>query len=290
MKLIVRSFSRWSGRRNYHFAARTPIGHRPRNMPRSLASRSLEPLVAILWGLFLMWTAWLAVVWIGAIGPSSLGLGPGDPTPPNADLRRAVLLMAQHADVAWFALALMNLHLVVMNAHGLATARLWLALCAGGAFMLGLVNARIGIPFGWLSFGEALGAAPFGVAIGWVLLSAVLVLAGRGAVLWARPRASHSRVTILTAAVVLATMFNLESPARVIRAWWFWHTGITRAIAPVPWMNWAAWFAWPLLAAFAMRENDVVSGVAARSVKPALILALLNAIALAARVRMWMQG
>ena len=259
-------------------------------MPRTLASRSLEPLVAILWGLFLMWTAWLAAVWIAPIGASSLGFGPGDPTPPNADLHRAVLLMAQHADVAWLALALMNLHLVVMNAHGLATARLWLALCAGGAFLLGMVNARTGFPFGWLSFGEALGAAPFGVAIGWVLLFAVVVLGARGAVLWARPRSSHSCVTILTAVVVVLTMLNVEWPARAIRGWWFWHSGATRGIAPVPWTNWAAWFVCPLLAAFALREKDVISGVAARSAKPAVILALLNVIALAARVRAWTQG
>lgn len=259
-------------------------------MPRSLASRSLEPLVAILWGLFLMWTAWVAVVWVVPVSATSLGFIPNEPPPPNADLRQAVLLMAAYADVAWLALALMNVHLVVMNAHGLSTARLWLAIAASGAFLLGLVNARIGVPFGWLFFGKALGAAPFGVAVGWILLSAVLVLGGRGAVLWARPRASHSSVAVLTAAVVVLTMFNLEWPARVIRGWWIWHSGITRDIASVPWSNWVAWFVWPLLAAFAMREKDVVSGVAIRSVKPALILALLNAVALAARVRAWAQG
>ena len=259
-------------------------------MPRSLASRSLEPLVAILWGLFLMWTAWLAVVWIAPIGATSLGFIAGEPPPPNVDLRRAVLLMAQHADVAWLALALMNLHLIVMNAHGLATARLWLAISAAGAFVLGLVNVRTGIPFGWFLFGETLGVARFGVAIGWVLLSAVLVPGGRGAVLWARPRASHSSVALLTAAAVVLTMINLEWPARVIRGWWVWHSGTAREIIPVPWTNWVAWFVWPGLAAFAMRESDVVSGVAHGSMKPALILALLNAIALAARVRAWAQG
>ena len=259
-------------------------------MPRSLASRSLEPLVAILWGLFLVWTAWVAAVWLVPIGAVSLGFIPGQPPPPNADLRRAVLLMADHADIAWLALALMNIHLVVMNAHGLRTARLWLAASFVGAFLVGLVNARIGLPFGWLFYGETLGAAPFGVAIGWVLLASVLVLGGRGAVLWARPRESHASVAVLTAAVALLTMINLEWPARVIRGWWWWHSGAARDLAPVPWTNWIAWFVWPLLAAFAMREKDVVSGVAFRSTKPALILALLNAVALAARIRAWAQG
>ena len=247
-------------------------------MPRSLASRSLEPLVAILWGLFLFWTAWVAAVWVVGIGAVSLGLIPGQPPPPDADLRNAILLMANHADVVWLALALMNIHLVVMNAHGLWTARLWLAIAAVGAFVIGMVNARIGAPFGWQFFGEALRPVRFGVAIGWVLLAAVLVLGGRGAVLWAKPRASHVSVAVLTAAVALITMINLEWPARVIRGWWLWHSGAARDVAPVPWANWAAWFVWPLLAAFAMREKDVVSGVAFRSMKPALILALLNEI------------
>lgn len=259
-------------------------------MPRSLASRSLEPLVAILWGLFLIWTAWVAAVWIVPIGALSLGFIPGQPPPPGADLRRAVLLMAAHADLAWLALALMNLHRVVMDAHGLRTARLWLAIVGGGTFFIGAINARTGLPLGWLFFGEALGAAQFGVAIGWVLLAAVLVLSARGAVLWARPRASHASVAVLAAAVVLVTMMNLEWPARVMRGWWLWHSGAARDLAPVPWTNWLAWFVWPLLAAFAMREKDVVSGVAVRSVKPAIILALLNAVALAARIRAWMQG
>ena len=53
-------------------------------------------------------------------------------------------------------------------------------------------------------------------------------------------------------------------------------------------MNWAAWFAGPWLMAFAMREKNVLSGVASRSLKPVVIMASLNAIALAARLRTWL--
>ena len=53
----------------------------------------------------------------------------------------------------------------------------------------------------------------------------------------------------------------------------------------VPWMNWAAWFVGPWLMAFAMREKEVVSGDATRSLKPVVILASVNAIAVAARLR-----
>ena len=256
-------------------------------MPRSLISRSLEPLVAVLWGVFLVWTVWLAVVWIGPIGASALGFMEGDSAPPNADLRGAVLLLADRADLIWLALAVMNLHLVLTRAHGLGTARAWLAFSAGGALVLGALNAQTGLPFGRLYFGAALGAKVFGVAPGWLLLWAVLVMGAREVVLRLRPRASHASVAIFTALLVLLTVVNLEWPARFIRGWWVWQSRGARNPSGVPWMNWAAWFLGAWMMAFAMREKSVLSGVATRSLKPVVILASLNAIALAARLRAW---
>src|SRR5438067_1414290 len=124
-------------------------------MPRSIVARSLEPLVAILWGLFLAWTVWVAVVWIAGIGPAWLGLIEGQAPPPNENLRRAVLLLAENADVAWLALAVMNLHLVITDAHGLRTARAWLGFAGGSAFLLGLLHQRRGAP---MALGATLGA------------------------------------------------------------------------------------------------------------------------------------
>ena len=255
-------------------------------MLRSLVSRSLEPLVAVLWGVFLVWTLWLAVVWIAPVGSNALGLVEGAPIPPYADFRRAALLLADNADVVWLALAVMNLHLVLTRAHGLRTARAWLAFSAGGALVLGVLNARTGMLFGRLNFGAALGVKLLGVALGWMLLWAVLVMSAREAVLWMRPRTSHRAVAMLTAAAVVLTVFNLEWPARFIRGWWVWQGDDVRNALGVPWRNWPAWFVWPGLMAFAMREKDVLSGIVARSGKPVIILAAMNAIALAARLQL----
>ncbi len=252
-------------------------------MPRSLASRSLEPLVAVLWGVFIAWTAWLAVVWIVPVGPNALGLSEGVAPPKNADLRRAALLLANYADLVWLALATMNLHLVFTAAHGLRTARSWLAFSAGGALVLGVVNAKTGAVFGSLYFGSALGAKFLGVAIGWVLLWAVLVLAARESVLWLRPRASHGLTTVLSSVIVLVSVWNLEWPARFVRGWWVWQAG---DFSGVPWRFWIAWAIWPALLVFSLREKNVVTSVAARSKRPMILLAALNAIALAARLRM----
>ena len=257
-------------------------------MPRSLVSRSLEPLVAVLWGVFLVWTAWLAVVWIAPVGANALGFVEGAPAPPNADLRGAVLLLANHADLIWLVLAVMNLHLVLTRAHGLQTARAWLAFSAGGALALGALNVRTGLPFGRLYFGEALGPKGFGVPSGWLLLWAVLVMSAREVVLRLRPRTSHAGVAAVTAVLVLLTVINIEWPARFIRGWWVWQSADARSPSGVPWMNWAAWFAAPWLMAFAMREKTVLSGVASRSWKPVVFLASVNAIALAARLRAWL--
>lgn len=252
-------------------------------MPRSIFSRSWEPLVALLWGLFLVWTVWLAIVWITPVGATALGLAGDAPTPPNPDLRRAALLLAQNADIIWLALATMNLHLALTKAHGLGSARAWLAFSAGGALLLGLLNAKTGLLFGMLHFGSALGAQVFGIAAGWVLLWAVLVMAAREAVLWMFPRASHRLVSLLAAITVLATVANLHWPARFIRGWWVlaseggWLNG---------WQYWASWLIWPGLMAFAMRERDVAAAVGRRSARPLIILALLNAIALASRWRL----
>ncbi len=252
-------------------------------MSRSLVARSLEPLVAVLWGVFLVWTAWLAVVWILPVGATALGFVEGGPPPPNADLRSATRLLANYADVIWLVLAIMNLHLVLTRAHGLGTTRAWLAFSAGGALVLGMLNARTGLPFGRLYFGETLGPKRLGVTLGWLLLWPALVLSAREIVLRLQPRASHAAVAFGSAVLVLLTMLNLEWPARFLRGWWIWQSGI-------PWMHWPAWFIGPWLMAFAMREKSVLSGMGTRSLKPLVILAGLNAVALLARLRSWLAG
>jgi hypothetical protein len=256
-------------------------------MPRSLLARSLEPLVAILWGLFFASSAWLAVVWLGPVTPTSLGfsLQPGAPPPPNADFRTAFLLFAQNADLIWMSLAVVNLHLLVTKANGLATARAWLAFTAGSAFLLGWLNVTTRIPFGAMAFGEGLGGKVFGVPIGWPLLWAAVVIAARESVLWLRPKLSHAAVSFASALVVFTTIANVEPTARHLRGWWDWFIDIPRNASGVHAWAWVAWFFWPWLVVFCMREKDVVAGAGPRSVRPAIILGMLNFVALVAHYR-----
>lgn len=255
-------------------------------MPRSVISRSLGPFVAILWSLFLFWSVWTAAVWTLGIGATWLGFSamPGGAPPPNADLRGAILVMAEFADVAWLALAAVNLHLVITAAHGLRTARAWFSIAAGGAFVLAAANNFTGIPFGWMSHYPTLGSRLFGISIGWMLLWTVLLLGARETALRLHPRASHRTASVLAAALVLLTFANLTTVARVYRAWWGWHTGDIRSPAAMPPWAWAAWFLCPLLLLLAMREKSAVTAASHRSIRPLIILAILNALALAVRL------
>lgn len=258
-----------------------------RHMHRSLLSRSLEPIVAILWGLLIAASVWLAVVWLVPINATTLGFSmvEGAPPPANADFLSAVALLAQNADLIWLGLAVVNLHLMITATNGLRSARAWLGFTAGSAFVLGWLNTSSRLPFGAMAFGEGLGGKLLGVPLGWPLLWATLIIAAREAVLWARPRLGHAKVSLASALIVLATIANVEPAARHLRGWWDWFLDTPRNPSGVHLWAWAAWLVWPWFVVFSMREKDVIAGVAPRTVRPVIILAVLNAIALAARFR-----
>ena len=269
-------------------------------MSRSLVARSLEPLVAISWAIFLVWSLWLAAVWALGINQSFLGLPMSPavawesgaaamvedgPEPRHAGLRRAVLLLAENAELAWLALALIQLHLSVISINGVNTARAWMGISLGGALLLGLLNRAIGLPFGWIYFSPVLGSQLAGVPLGWVLLWGVLVIGARESVLRFAPRVSHLTLSFASAIIVLITMVNLVPIAKDVRAWWGWHTGDIRQPAPTPWWFWPACFAVAWLLAFFMRERTVAAGVKKRSLRPLVVLLTLNGAALLTHAR-----
>jgi hypothetical protein len=249
-------------------------------MSRSALARSLGPFAAILWGIFLGWSAWLAAVWGLHIGPVWLGFSamPEALPPRNADLRKAILLLAENADLIWLVLATANLHLHLSLTHGLSTARRWLLTTSITALLLGVVEARFGVPFGGIIFYQPLGARLLGVPAGWLLLWAVLTLAAREAALKIRPRASHAAASALAGALAFLTTAALLAPALALRAWWSYRAGA------MPLWAWAAWFAVPCALAFSLREKNILTASAPRSWKPLIVLLVLNAIALLARL------
>ncbi len=249
-------------------------------MSRSALARSLEPFAAVLWGILLVWSVWLAAVWGLHIGPVWLGFNamPETGPPPHPELRKAILLLAENADLIWLVLATANLHLHLSLTHGLSTARRWLLITASTALVLGVAETNFGAPFGGIVFYSTLGARLLGVPAGWLLLWIVLTLAAREAALRLRPRASHAAASALAGALGFLTAANVLSPALSLRAWWSYHGG-----AMPPWA-WAAWFIVPCALAFVLREKSVLAASAHRSWKPPIVLLVLNGIALLARV------
>jgi hypothetical protein len=198
------------------------------------------------------------------------------PMPAYADFRKAILVLATHAELAWFALALIQLHLHVISVNGVNTGRTWLGITVLGAFLLASVNRAFGFPFGWMFFTKVLGSQFFGVPLGWVLLWAVLLIGSREAMLRILPKASHLRLTTAATGLVLLTMVNLHTVARDMRAWWFWYGANVRDAVPTPWFFWVFWTAAAWGLAFLLREHRVADSMAGRSIKPVIVMGLLN--------------
>ena len=181
-------------------------------------------------------------------------------------------------------MALIQAHLHVIGLHGVNTARIWLGIAVGGAFLLASINRAFGIPFGKMHFTPVLGSQFFGVPVGWTLLWPVLLIGSREAVLRVRPRASHVASTLLAGALVTLTFVNLHRVATELRWWWFWHTGDVLVGAATPWWALIACLAGAAGLLFLMREGSVAAAAARRSIKPLIVIVLLNAAAILARV------
>lgn len=262
-------------------------------MSRSTLSRSLEPLAASLWGIFIGWTLLLAVVWVGALDPNHATQGIA-----NEGLRQTVSVLIQSAVPAWLALAVANIHLALSRSNGLRSARLWLWILLGGTFAFAVLASVVPVPFGRLRFittvtpgallksSGALGPNLLGVPVGWALLWFVLVAGARECVLWAAPRISHARAALAGAAVVVLSIVNLEPLAHGGNwQWWFWYRGeFTVPASP----QWAAYAVVALLLSWVMRDTRLANLAQRRSRKPAIVFLVFNVLLVAAHLRLWL--
>jgi hypothetical protein len=248
-------------------------------MSRSTIARALEPLAASLWGLFLAWTVLLAVVWVGVVDGAKARTLFDHP-----QLQSVAAALVQSAVPAWLAFAVVNIHLALSRAEGLATARRWLLLVVGSTLILGLLLKWAGWIFG-PNLGFKLGGVR-GVPLAWPLLWMVLVAGARELVLWVRPRASHGATAAIGAVLVALSVLNLESLTRpYVWNWWFWYhepllSHPIHWLAPVLALAVAGGLGW------LMRQTRLAPQALHRSRKPALIFLILNALLLATHLRL----
>jgi uncharacterized membrane protein len=252
----------------------------------SLLGRCLEPLAAGLWIIFLIWTAFIAVVWSCGIGQGGLGaIG-------NRDLRAALEWLIGIGDVLWITLAAANVHLWLAEAEGLATARRWALLVIGSAVALALLSALSGFPLGTIVYsrqlGVQLGPIPFGLPLLWF----AIFISARQLVLRVWPRISQAGLAAAVGALALLTDLNLESVAAKARGWWLWKasTPATPPLFQAPWTNYVAWSLMLALLAFFLRSERVGASRRVTALRPIAVLLLLYAVFLAANIGRWMRG
>jgi hypothetical protein len=137
--------------------------------------------------------------------------------------------------------------------------------------------------------GKTIGMKLGGLAIGWILLWVMLVLASRETVLWRWPRASFRAVTIGASALAFLTFANIERAVRgsphynpMSRGWWWWTDPATRISVDPPVLFWFGIALLSIVALLLMREHRVVdaTGAAARQAwRAAVLLIAFNAAA-----------
>lgn len=249
----------------------------------SLLARALEPLSASLWTLFLVWTALVAVVWVGEIGYADLVERVANP-----GLRRALEFFLRSLDAAWFVLAAANVHLALAAEENLAIARRWASIVFLGAWLISACSEWTAWPLGAIHYtarlGSRIGPVPFGLLLVWF----AFVVGARALAMRLAPRASHFQVSLAAGVLVALTAAHLDPLAWKFRAYWLWRTDSAPAWAFA--RNTATWLLASFGFAFTMRETRVASTAFSGFPRPAMVLLIFNAVFLATHLARTMRG
>jgi hypothetical protein len=247
----------------------------------SFLARSLEPLVAALWILFVLVSLLVAGAWIFNIGESSL-----EKAVSNPDLRNALVWMLGHLDLGWITLAAANVYFSLVEKMGLATARRWGLQILGGVVAVAWISTATGVPLGPIRYGIPLGLKLGPVPLGLLLLWFSVIIGAREALLRFRPRLNCGLLSAGVGVLAFLTDLNLEPLAARWRGFWFWRGGAP-ALPPVLEPPLTASLAWGILAALmalTLREHEVAASARKASWQPVVTFAIFNTVFLASHV------
>lgn len=237
----------------------------------SLLARAMEPFSTSLWTLFLVWTAIVAVVWIGEIGDVDL-----QQRVANAGLRSALEFFLRTLDAAWFVIAAANVYLALVDEESLAVARRWASIVFFGAWLVSALSVWTTFPLGAIHYtarlGMKIGPVPFGLLLMWF----AFVVGARTLAMHFAPRAGHIRVSIAVGLLVALAAANLDPLAWKFRALWLWRPAAAPALAFAK--NIGTWFLAAFGFALAMRETRVASTAFASFPRSAIVFLTFNAI------------
>lgn len=245
----------------------------------SLLGLWLEPLVSILWSLFIVWTVFIAFLWSTGIGEAQL-----DSWVQNINLRHSLVLLCKLADAIWIALAAACAYLSVAETHGVDTARRWalMVFAVVGVFVATSVWTTwpLGPVFYSQRLGMRLGPVPAGIPLLWL----VIILGGRAVVMRLSRAAGHGMIALGTGICAVVTAWNLEPLASRARAWWFWYSPETRAPIAPPLQNYLTWFIAAAVIAALLREPKVIGSKPEHADRLIAILGMLNGVFLLAHI------
>jgi putative membrane protein len=244
--------------------------------PPFLLARALEPVMACLWVLFVLWTLIVAGIWLSGFGEAELR-----DSVANQGLRNALALCLEVLDLTWITLAAANCYVALASAEGLATARRWALMIIASAALIAASSAAFGFPFGPIAYtaglGPRIGPIPLGEPLCWF----VFVVGSRFLVLYLLPRISHALAALATGLLVMLADAIFEPLAWHVRALWIWYPGIAPAPCTPPTQNYATWFIGATALAFVMRESRVAVTTARPFPRPASVFLMLVAVFLA---------
>ena len=245
----------------------------------SILARSLEPLAAGLWTLFVIVSVIVTAVWTLKIGEGSI-----ERVTSNPDLRAALAWFLSWLDFGWITLAAANVYASVASTVGLSTARRWALVILGAVLAVAWTSTAMGFPLGHIRYGSVLGLKLGPIPVGLLFFWLSVVLGAREAVLYFRPRWGQAPLAVTAGILALLMDVTLEPLAAKFRGFWFW-AAATPGEPPIYSFPLTGSLAWGFLAGglvFWLREKDVVASAAKRPWKPLAVLLIYEAVFLLA--------
>jgi uncharacterized membrane protein len=239
----------------------------------TILARSLEPLAALVWPLFIVWTAMTALSWVTGLDEERVRAAIANPA-----LREALLVVFRSSDTIWLLLAAANLYVAAAERAGLATTRVWALIVFATAAVIAFASVQTGWPLGPVLYTTRLGMKLGPVPLGWLLWWFVVVIGGRMLAERLLPRASHAKLALATGTLALLTQVNFDPLAWKLRAFWLWDVPGLPSVGLPLWRSYATWWLVPTALAFVLREREVATTARPPTWHAAQILIVMNAI------------
>jgi uncharacterized membrane protein len=212
----------------------------------------------------------------------------------NVDLQAALLRGIGLFDMVWITLAAVCTYLYTVQADGLAHARQWAIRIALVSLVIGICNSLTGFPLGPALYTDKMGfplakTVPYTYPLLWLtlILCSYYTAGALLALLPAfRQKVAPQWLTALGAAtLVLVTEINFEPIAWNNRFYWIWYPRDYEAPQWPPVQNFLTWFVVAFsLTFFHIRKASAAPFSLASGARPMAILALFNAVPLAAHL------